>query len=636
VRVNNQTKALLVLRNTDQLSIINDLAPEWAEESLTVISGHPTVDIELRQQGVPFDSLYDVVPLSLFNDSEAEVNELTDIFTGILGRLWPNEPVMLEGLRPTAQIVAQDFVRSKITTETLLSELKPQGIWIVSQLSVPRLLDVELSSDIFDAMLLHHAESKGLDIRLIRQSTPAPGLWRRLRDFLKSLKKTPDKAGTEDKDPFIIPPKTSRRRIMLLGADFDFENQLPLVQRLNESGKAEAIHVYLGGPAAWLKDSTNRYMAEHPEAWVDYPRFRQQHPTPPTELRPDGDFREELQKTGLKWQEWLSSPYLDFQFRWLFEEAPRRVLRNAEEWSTFFGAYQPDIVVLIQDSTHYYVGQPMALKRLGIKSALVPHSAIVNATPAASRFLSDHAFVWGEIMRDECVEIGVAPDRLIITGTIKEMKTFVQLNDKARRQRLETLGLSPDRKTLVMVTSGSFERWMRPYVDVKTHLASIEAAIRHVMQRPDAQLVIKTHPRRDYPAVYHDMISRLGTESGQADRVKVIVKDDLFSVLAVADAIISPSTHTTASLEALITEQPMVYIATARIYDKRFSWLRHGGCLVVNALEDIPASLDRVLDDASLREKLIAEGRTLLHKYYEAEDGEAIARISELLMGAEH
>ena len=236
------------------------------------------------------------------------------------------------------------------------------------------------------------------------------------------------------------------------------------------------------------------------------------------------------------------------------------------------------------------------------------------------------------IMRDHIVHVHLKDGAVTSAGFARTMMGEGQIDFAWIVQQLDALGLSPHRKTLVIVTSGSFERWMRPYVDVKAHLASIEAVIRYVMQQPDVQLIIKTHPRRDYPVVYAEMVSQLGEDNDHSEKVRIITEADLFDILAVADVIIVPSTHTTASLEALVAEQPIVYLATARIYDKGFSWVRYGGCLVVNALEDIPPSLDRVLGDTALRERLIAEGRKLLKRYYQAEGTESVSRIQELLV----
>lgn len=128
-----------------------------------------------------------------------------------------------------------------------------------------------------------------------------------------------------------------------------------------------------------------------------------------------------------------------------------------------------------------------------------------------------------------------------------------------------------------------------------------------------------------------EMVPRLGEGKNQIDKVKVITKAGLFDILAVADAVVVPNIHTTASLEALIAGQPIVYISTARIYDKGFSWTRYGGCLIVNTLQDIPLLFGKLLYDNNFREKLIAEGRKLLQKYYSAEGRESIHRICELL-----
>jgi hypothetical protein len=624
--LNKNKKDLLFLRTNDQLAVINNLLPDWRSRPISVISGHVTVDIELNRQGVVFQSVYDVVPVNAFTGCEKEVNELTDIFTDILRRLWPDEPLLAEGLRPNAHTIAQDIIRSRITLDTLLQKLDPGGIIIVSNLNKARVLDVELSSDIFDAMLRIRAGKYGIPVRLIQQPAPVPSLSIRLRQSLgrsflgpplrliirvaSVLKKQLVKAPA-------VPQKTSRHRIMLIGADFDFEYQIPLTEKLNKSEAMEAVHVFMGGREGWMKPDTYsyiRYYANRSLAFI-----------------PMGDFSKELKKVSPGWQEYLSSPCLDFQFKWLFEKAPQNMLQSAAKWTTLFQAYQPDTVILMQDSSYHYADQSVALRRLGIRSVLLPHSAIVNASPSASKFLSQQAFVWGDIMRDELVEIGVAQERLHITGTIKPMQQFVRLDEGKRQEKMLNLGLKPGCRTLVMVTSGSFERWMQPYIDVKMHLASIEAVILYTLRQLDVQLIIKTHPRRDYPAVYIDMVSKLSRDNEQPNKVKVITKDDLYDILPLADAVIVPATHTTASLEALVAEQPMVYIAAARIHEKGFSWARYGGCLIINTIEDIPSSLDRVLNDRGLRERLITEGKGLIKKYYAAEGVKAAYNIQQLL-----
>ncbi|MFC2058400.1 hypothetical protein ACFLTS_01995 [Chloroflexota bacterium] len=641
MKLQRSGKILLVLRTLDQLSTVNKLIRGWSSKSVTVISGHPTVDIELRRQQVPFKSLYDMVPMHVFKGCETEVNELTDIFTSILKRLWPDELLMIDGLRPNSHTIAQDFVRSEITIQTLFRKLNPEEVWIISNINIPRILDVELSSDIFDAMLLHHAGNKGLRVRLIRHSSPLSNWLLQFRHhisksifgpYLRLLLRYAGVIKNKPERTFVIPPKTSCHRIMLIGSDFDFEHLLPLAQHLNQGRLTEAIHVFMGDPYNWMSPNTYNYMSRHPETWVDYGQFTRRYPTQRTAYLPSVCFSEELKSIVPKWREWLSSPHLDFQLHWLFYDAPKRLLQGADLWTTLFKAYKPDIAILMQDSTFDYADQSIALKRLGIRSVLLPHSAIVNATPSASRFLSDQAFVWGELMRDELIQMGVESTRLFVTGTIKELKRFGHLKDE-KQQQLNALGLSSQCKTLLMLTSGSFERWLIPYVDVKEHLASIKAVVQYVAQRPDVQLIIKTHPRRDYPIVYTEMISRLGDTSNLSDKIKVITKIDLSDMLAVADAIVVPNTHTTASLESLVAAQPLVYISSGRIYDKGFSWGKHTGSLIINALEDIPPALDEVLDNNSIRKRLITEGQKLLTRYYDAKGIESISRIEKLLVG---
>ena len=153
--------------------------------------------------------------------------------------------------------------------------------------------------------------------------------------------------------------------------------------------------------------------------------------------------------------------------------------------------FSPLIDVAIGQFEHLRCAQ-----QLGIPTLFAVHSWDNLSTKSLLRELPDAVAVWNHRQVEEAVSFhGVAREGIVVTGAPTYDRCFdVELNE-TREQFLHRLGLDPQQRTLLYLSSATFGFRERPEIDfARRWVEAIRSAEDARIAR--ANIIIRPHPRR--------------------------------------------------------------------------------------------------------------------------------------------
>lgn len=140
----------------------------------------------------------------------------------------------------------------------------------------------------------------------------------------------------------------------------------------------------------------------------------------------------------------------------------------------------------------------------------------------------------------------------------------------------------------------------------------------------NTQLVIKLHPGEDQQATLY---------RNDHSYVPIIAKgdQDLYKLLFVCDLMITKSS--TSAVEAAIMDKPIIILNLSGTPDI-VPYVENGIALGVYRKKDLAPTIEGVLSNAEVREKLARERKKFVNEYSYVQDGRASERVARLIMHA--
>lgn len=158
------------------------------------------------------------------------------------------------------------------------------------------------------------------------------------------------------------------------------------------------------------------------------------------------------------------------------------------------------------------------------------------------------------------------------------------------------------------------------------------------IKNPDMAFVIKTHPRYDYYAFYRQLCQAhdsnlflLGDSlSGHRQRGSDLFLSDILPVTNVAVLVHALSS---AVIEVLFKKIPLIYLRHAMYHAEQLNSnpLNHTGCVVIEQLDDLESTVQQLIMNDTLRQKVIQQGQNLLQQEYTYIGETALQRALDFL-----
>jgi hypothetical protein len=244
----------------------------------------------------------------------------------------------------------------------------------------------------------------------------------------------------------------------------------------------------------------------------------------------------------------------------------------------------------------------------GIPSAIIQHGTIDYIWWP---FVADFYYMWGEAHVEQMLNIGAPAERMKALGMPATDKFFLRAENSRPKPGNQE---SPVCLLLSMTNGISAE----PEV-FRSYREFLVEAMRLM---PFVTWKVKFHPVEDdsfYRAMGDDIFSRLKFHAR-----------DLPLEQAVSDADIVTTVYSTAGMEAMVMNKPVIIApATARVHELAW-WPSMGGGTYAATAEEFQAQINKLISDRDYRARQIAEQREFLSKSF-ANQGHAAERIVDML-----
>jgi MoaA/NifB/PqqE/SkfB family radical SAM enzyme len=245
---------------------------------------------------------------------------------------------------------------------------------------------------------------------------------------------------------------------------------------------------------------------------------------------------------------------------------------------------------------------------------------------------SDYIAVFGERASRLMQEIGVAPQRIFVTGSpywdsLYSPEQFID-RESARRK----LGLDPA-QPVVLFCTGYINPSSAFYTSIVHHHVSIHNTVITSLKQISSklQLLIRPHPTELARIPVNPQQRRALLESYQHWLADQDMPEFFFSFDAITQAIRAADVvvgvgDSGVAAECMILQRPVITIGAGAIYTDE------DGVAVAKSPESFPEIARALLEDPSQRELMLQRQRSALPDINYGHDGKALQRLTELVL----
>lgn len=210
---------------------------------------------------------------------------------------------------------------------------------------------------------------------------------------------------------------------------------------------------------------------------------------------------------------------------------------------------------------------------------------------------SKYLFVWNDIDRNSLISFGVSKKNIINLGSIRYEEQYLkflaakQIKKYVKPKKIILkLGLDITKPTITFLTAALNMGFAQPMSDPKKHRAAIHELLVLMEQRTDLQFIFKSHPGSDYYDLY-----KLFEES-KLPNIFLSMNYDLEDILSVTDICVPLNYLTTATLEAMLANIPIIYFNNASYSLADWKDGLHKDDLIrVKSIKKLEHSIDKLL-----------------------------------------
>lgn len=287
----------------------------------------------------------------------------------------------------------------------------------------------------------------------------------------------------------------------------------------------------------------------------------------------------------------------------LVSEAMRR------GFETLLAEWKPSCVISTSDDWPFEFQLFCAAKRMGIPNAVIQHGEFNGVTSWPEH--ADTALVWGEIFQQKLQMLGAPASRLKICG----MPAADSLFQRAKHQNSK---IKDADDPVCLVFSSSHDRFEEP----ATYTGFTRLLQEAISLLPQVQWRIRLHPAED-DSFYREL-GLIGHPRVQIQSRDISLED------AVAEADVVCTIRSTAGLQAMMMQRPVIVLDVTPDEECSVWWPQHGGGLAAKTPHDFTKNLTRLVEDDDFLKSVLISQRTFLHEAF-ANRGKAAASIVDYL-----
>jgi UDP-N-acetylglucosamine:LPS N-acetylglucosamine transferase len=446
--------------------------------------------------------------------------------------------------------------------------------------------------------------------------------------------------------------KADRPRILLLSPSINWRSVWSY-----DSGKQEARDVLMGRVIAEVKrrgysalcvdiNYSNRSgvkllrnkTEKSADTWVPFEHYRDRDALAEPQIKSDlaalrdayttisrsDAFKRALEYHNISLWDFLNRIFKQ-QFSYLRSLHFARALEAARE---MIRIEQPDAVIMTFETDYYAKATIIAAQEAGVPTLAIQHGFITpenveymyrKVTPVRGEDgcpIPTITAVGGTETADLLTRSGSYPlNSVVVTGFPKHDDLVNIERNETSRAILRSIGLSLDKKTIILVSGGFHAKygWTREY-----DREILELILDLLSRRQDIQLILRLHPMED-GRLQREIIKKRGQERA------AIVKGEENRLLWASDVFVT--VNSALALEALILGKPVL---TFNLSGKEIPAIDLGLATVKFDLESLQTQIETALDRKPEPTKLDTI-RNEIERHANTVDGRSSARICDLL-----
>jgi hypothetical protein len=248
-------------------------------------------------------------------------------------------------------------------------------------------------------------------------------------------------------------------------------------------------------------------------------------------------------------------------------------------------------------------------KRLEIPTAIVQHGVINDVCAWPTYY--DTFLAWGDTFREQLLRQGAPAERIRVVGMPASDDLFLRTGQKADRVKN---GMNPS----CLVFSHTQDRIEEVALFEDFGRCLVEA----IRSTPEVKWRIRLHPAED-DSFYREL------EISRFKNVEISPRD-ISLEQAVEEASVVCTIRSTAGLQAMMLQKPLIVLNLASLSGPPVAWPIHGGGLYAKNADEFVKNLARLTSDGNFRCSLLASQSAFLDKTF-ANRGRAAAAIVDYL-----
>ena len=499
-------------------------------------------------------------------------------------------------------------VRARIILEQVFNTYAVSNVILVGRSETP-CRDRHRDNDkngVFEGVLLWEAYKRGITVEQIPFETPSP----------ESKSPKPENMSGVGERIFAFDcwENEDSSKLIAVGSPFHLIILHPFVQAWNNQAGCEGLLLNLGNS---IEQRNGRAGFRLPEdtrfaSLADVSTYNQSTEYVQTQRRLLDVFNQwEKSRSRLDSTDILKNPYLNFHWASIWNSFARLPL-IVQKASEAIRIMNPDVVLTDEmASANIRVFTEVAKKR-GILTIDCPHGyvgGIEEFEPHGDLYLA-----WGEVSRRQISEhYKTNKTPIVVTGSPINEKVIKSKSHADRQQIYDKTGLSPDKKTVCVITRCIFATvWP---VKIKDFFSRCDEII-SLASRQDIQIIIKVSPRADHIELYKQIF-------GSHNNIYVCTEYTLDELLPIVDVGIMLFYVGTASLLFLHKNIPTIFILNRNIVSSTDVTWR-----VFDDTRPLSELCDEFLHDSKIRQQRFILQKQFVQGHLHIDDGDAARRTA--------
>lgn len=258
----------------------------------------------------------------------------------------------------------------------------------------------------------------------------------------------------------------------------------------------------------------------------------------------------------------------------------------------------------------------------GVRTICMMHGN-VPGHPIQGRTAATRTLVYGDINRRTLESLGVAPQRIVVTGPpYLDDKPFQ--SGKPHPAIAQRLGLNSEQTLIMVLTSGPGHS-----VSLTHHMQVIETVMRLSSEFTQAMFIAKLH-RKDKVAYYQEIQRRVPEHRLQvvADRARGF-PTSVFDWLQGAKLVLTGAS--TASLEAMLMDVPVITMDLVGEL-KGYDFIDVGATTHIHTFEELATAVQRLIFNSHARTDALQRSSAYIRDSLHMLDGQASHRAAQAIL----